>query len=172
MLSDIHFIEQLAKEVFRIRTPNNLQLATPAARDARATTTQNRYSPPRKGTSLMPTIAIDPQDVTIHFNSIERLFTARGRVTVPLAAVRSVEPTDRPMSLTRGGRMGLTSLVAKIGTWGLGRGIRQLVCANRSPGLHIVLDKDQTRDRFDEIILSIADAPAIARALELQRSHS
>ena len=97
----------------------------------------------------------------------ERWFAPKRGTVIPLEAVRDAEPVDRPLSLTVGARSGMhITGFTKIGTWGLARGRRQLVCAYRDrPGIRIRLDRGVDGVRYDELIVSTPDADRLAREL-------
>jgi hypothetical protein len=60
----------------------------------------------------------------------------------------------------------LVSGVVKVGIWGLGTGIRQLVSVRRRvPGLRITLDRTVSGGRFDELLISTKDAGRVAEEI-------
>ncbi|GAA1830715.1 hypothetical protein [Actinomadura chokoriensis] len=112
----------------------------------------------------MAEVTIAENSVDIEFDAWERLWTGRGRVTVPLAAITRAARVDAPLRAARGSRRGLAvSGFAKIGIWGLLRGPRLLVSARRGrPGLHLTLNRAISGDEFDGIVLSHPDASRLA----------
>ena len=109
----------------------------------------------------MVDLVVTDDAVTVEPTTAERIFGIKGPVEIPLAAVQAVTTVDDPMSCTRGGRFGThVPAVSKIGTWGLGTSVRQLVFAYRGrPGLRIELDRSMAD--YDDVIVSIDDADAI-----------
>ncbi|WP_410646580.1 hypothetical protein [Amycolatopsis sp. cmx-4-54] len=110
---------------------------------------------------------ITEDGVRVRFSAWERLAVWRGEVVVPLAAIKVVEQVDAPLRRTRGGRAGaLISGVLKVGYWGLGAGIRQLVSVRRGvPGLRIGIDRAVAGLPFDEVLVSVPNAAELADAL-------
>lgn len=115
----------------------------------------------------MATVDITDGGVRVRFSSWERLAVWRDEVVVPRAAINFVEQVDAPLRRTRGGRAGaLISGVLKVGYWGLGTGVRQLVSVRRGvPGLRIEIDRAAAGLSFDEVLVSVPDAAALAGAL-------
>ncbi|MFD4986663.1 hypothetical protein [Streptomyces sp. NPDC058374] len=105
--------------------------------------------------------------LTVTFSGWERMWLKRDKVTVPLAALRRITPIRNPLREAHGTRSGIqVSGFAKVGTWGLVKGPRQLVAAYRgSPGLHILLDRAAASADFDELVLSVDDADRLAEEL-------
>ncbi|HET6286199.1 MAG TPA: hypothetical protein VFG15_05560 [Amycolatopsis sp.] len=105
--------------------------------------------------------------VRVRFSGWERLAVWRDEVVVPQAAIKVVERVEAPVRRTRGGRAGvLISGVLKVGYWGLGTGIRQLVSARRGePGLRIEIDREVAGLPFDEVLVSVPNAAELADAL-------
>lgn len=116
----------------------------------------------------MATVRIADDGLIVEFSTrLERLFASREPLRVPLSAITgAIEITD-PLAHTRGARKGMNVTgFTKIGTWGLGRGVRQLVCAYRAePGIQVYIDRDRADTGFDELVLSTPDAAAVVRAL-------
>ncbi|MEU4393370.1 hypothetical protein [Kribbella sp. NPDC023855] len=112
----------------------------------------------------MAKLDFDGHELRIRFSAVERWATWRREVRVPLAAVRSAEVVAAPLRSTRGGRVGfLISGVLKIGRWGLGTGMRQLVSVRRGvPGLLVKVDETAG---FDELLISTDRADELAAAL-------
>lgn len=120
----------------------------------------------------MASIIVTGATIDIRFAWWERLWLGRGRLTVPVAAIRQAARVDRPLRLARGARSGLVvSGLIKIGVWGLFGCPRQLVAVRRGrPALHLVLDREAAGDDFDEILIS---DPAAQRLVEsLNRAGS
>ncbi|MFB9926743.1 hypothetical protein ACFORO_08030 [Amycolatopsis halotolerans] len=112
----------------------------------------------------MATAEIVGDGLRVRFARWERFAVRREEITFPLARVQTAELVGNPLARTRGGRIGmLVSGVFKVGVWGLGTGTRQLVSARRrGPALRIVLDGG----KFDELLLSLPDAAALADAIK------
>ncbi len=110
----------------------------------------------------MARVDFDGRELRVRFSALERLATWRAEVRVPLTAVRAVEVLAAPLAHTRGGRVGfLVSGVVKIGRWGLGTGVRQLVSVRRgTPGLLVKLDGE-----FGELLISTDRAEELAAVL-------
>lgn len=118
----------------------------------------------------MATVERHEDRLTVRFGRWEPLFTGRGRVDVPIGALREAECVEEPRRATRGGRSGLlvTGLV-KIGRWGVGVGLRQLVSVRRGvPALRLVLDRNATG--YDEVLVSVPDAAGLAAGLSASRT--
>ncbi|MFK0250809.1 hypothetical protein ACIQUM_39455 [Amycolatopsis azurea] len=117
----------------------------------------------------MATIDIADGGVRVRFSAWERLAVWRDEVVVPPAAIRAVELVDAPVGRARGGRAGvLVSGVLKVGYWGLGTGIRQLVSVRRGvPALRIAIDREAAGLPFDEVLVSARNAAELAGALVL-----
>ena len=103
--------------------------------------------------------------VVVEFRGWERLFTGRAVLEIPVAAIREAGCVERPLRATRGARAGLVvSGFRKIGRWGIGVGLRQLVSVRRGvPALRLVLDRNATG--YDEVLVSVPDAAALAASL-------
>jgi len=115
----------------------------------------------------MATIDIAGGSVRVRFSAWERLAVWRDEVVVPQAVIRAVELVDAPVGRARGGRAGvLVSGVLKVGYWGLGTGIRQLVSVRRGvPALRIAIDREAAGLPFDEVLVSARNAAELAGAL-------
>jgi hypothetical protein len=113
----------------------------------------------------MARVDVDTRELRVWFSPLERLATWRAEVTVPLTAVRAAEVLDAPLRHTRGGRVGfLVSGVVKVGRWGIGTGMRQLVSVRRgTPGLLVTVDPNATG--FGELLISTDHAEELAAAL-------
>lgn len=120
----------------------------------------------------MATMKVVGRELRVRFSRWERLAVRRAEVVVPLAAVRAIEHLGQPMAHTRGGRTGLlVSGVMKVGVWGLGAGVRQLVSVRRAvPALRITLDRQASGARFDELLISTADAARLAQSIRARRA--
>lgn len=110
----------------------------------------------------MAEIEVRSGAVSVRFPGWERLFAGRARLEVPFAAVRAVDVLDNGLRATRGGRVGLlVTGLRKIGRWGLGAGLRQLVSVRRGqPALRLRLDRATTG--YDEVLVSHPAAAALA----------
>ncbi|MEU3656235.1 hypothetical protein ACF1BP_18940 [Streptomyces sp. NPDC014735] len=115
----------------------------------------------------MALMKISGTELVVEFSGREQTWLRRGTLSVPLAAVRRVVPVDNPLREAHGARKGLqVSGVAKIGTWGLMLGPRQLVAAYRGkPGLRVQLDRAASGEQYDELVLSLDDAGELARLI-------
>ncbi|RSN13584.1 hypothetical protein DMC63_26795 [Streptomyces sp. WAC 05977] len=115
----------------------------------------------------MATMDVTDGGVRVRFSAWERLAVWRDEVVVPRAAIKAVEYIDAPLRRTRGGRAGaLISGVLKVGYWGLGAGVRQLVSVRRGvPGLWIAIDREAAGLPFDEVLVSVPNAAELAGAL-------
>ncbi|MCG5218377.1 hypothetical protein [Streptosporangium sp. KLBMP 9127] len=116
----------------------------------------------------MAAVIIDRGMLVVRFEGWERLFARRGDVQVPMRAVREADLVERPLRAVRGARSGISvSGVLKVGVWGLGVGIRQLVSARHDvPGLRVEVDRAVSGLPFDELIISTPDAAALVRTLK------
>ena len=112
----------------------------------------------------MAKVDLNDRGLRVQFSALERLATWRSEVVVPLTAVRSAEVVAEPLRHTRGGRVGfLVSGVVKVGKWGLGTGMRQLVSARRGvPGLLVKLDDTA---EYGELLISTDRANELVAAL-------
>jgi hypothetical protein len=115
----------------------------------------------------MATMRVTGRELHVRFTRWERLMVRRHELVVPLAGVRKVERIEHPLRRTRGGRFGLVVTgVLKVGTWGVGTGVRQLVSVRRAvPALLITLDRSVTGGRFDELLISTTDAAQVAETI-------
>ncbi|WP_409491989.1 hypothetical protein [Amycolatopsis sp. cmx-11-12] len=114
----------------------------------------------------MAKIDIAGGEVRVRFSDWERLAVWRREVVVPVAAIKDVEYVEEPVSRARGGRAGvLISGVLKVGFWGLGTGVRQLVSVRRGvPALRVGVDRAAGLP-FDEVLISVRNAAELADAL-------
>ncbi|MFC3452553.1 hypothetical protein [Amycolatopsis speibonae] len=105
--------------------------------------------------------------VRVRFSSWERLAVWRDEVVVPGSAIKAVELVEAPVGQARGGRAGvLVSGVLKVGYWGLGTGVRQLVSVRRGvPALRISIDRGVAGLPFDEVLVSVRNAAELAGVL-------
>lgn len=120
----------------------------------------------------MASITVTSESVEVRFNAAEALFVLRRHLTIPLEAIRSASVVDRGTRSTRlGGRAGLVvSGLVKVGIWGLGSGVRQLVSVRAGqPNLLLAVDRAAAGARFDEVLLSTPDAIDLRDAMRLQR---
>jgi len=112
----------------------------------------------------MARIEMRDDAMLVRFDRWEPLFTRRAQLEVPFAAIRAVDVVENGLRGTRGGRVGLlVTGVRKIGRWGVGAGLRQLVSVRRGPALRLRLDRAATG--YDEVLVSIADAAGVAADL-------
>ena len=107
--------------------------------------------------------------VVVRFEGWEPLFTRRTQLEVPFGAIREAEVVENALRATRGARVGLlVTGVRKIGRWGIGVGLRQLVSVRRGqPALRLRLDREATG--YDEVLVSLADAATVAEGLRSAR---
>ncbi|WP_414942403.1 hypothetical protein [Amycolatopsis sp. cmx-11-51] len=103
----------------------------------------------------------------VRFSTWERLAVWRDEVVVPLTAITAIEHVEEPVGRARGGRAGvLISGVLKVGFWGLGTGVRQLVSVRRGvPALRVGIDRAAAGLHFDELLISASDSAEVAEAL-------
>jgi hypothetical protein len=103
--------------------------------------------------------------VVVRFSGWEPLFTGRAQLEIPRSALRGTEVVENGLRATRGARVGLhVTGYRKIGRWGLGVGLRQLVSVRRGqPALRLHLDRPTTG--YDEVLVSLPDAAAVAAGL-------
>ncbi|OXM50686.1 hypothetical protein [Amycolatopsis alba] len=115
----------------------------------------------------MATMDIAGGGVRVRFSAWERLAVWRDGVVVPRAAITAVELVDAPVGRARGGRAGvLVSGVLKVGYWGLGTGVRQLVSVRRGvPAVRVAIDREVAGLPFDEVLVSVRNAAELALAL-------
>ena len=120
----------------------------------------------------MATVDVVGRGLRVRFSWWERFAVMRGEVVVPLAAVRLIEHVERPLARTRGGRAGfLVSGVMKVGVWGFGKGVRQLVSVRRTvPALRVTLDRPTSGLRFDELLISTTEAALLAKSITDRRA--
>lgn len=116
---------------------------------------------------VMASVRVVGDELRVEFTGWERLAVRREELVVPLSAVRKAERVGKPLAHTRGGRVGvLISGVLKTGVWGIGTGICQLVSVRRDvPALRVVLDRGGYGGRFDELLISTANAGELAGAI-------
>lgn len=116
---------------------------------------------------VMASVWVVGDEVRVEFTGWERLAVRRDDLVVPLSSVRKAECVGKPLAQTRGGRVGvLVSGVLKAGVWGIGTGARQLVSVRRKvPALRVVLDRGRYDGRFDELLISTANADELAGAI-------
>ncbi|WP_181772756.1 hypothetical protein [Amycolatopsis pittospori] len=109
-------------------------------------------------------------EVRVRFSAWERLAVWREDVVVPPAAIRAVEYVESPVGRARGGRAGvLVSGVLKVGFWGLGTGVRQLVSVRRGvPAVRVEVDRAASGLHFDELLISTPNAVEVADALAVR----
>jgi hypothetical protein len=107
--------------------------------------------------------------VVVRFEGWEPLFTGRRTLAVPFAAIRGVDVVDNALRGTRGARSGLlVTGFRKIGRWGIGVGLRQLVSVRRGePALRLLMDREVTG--YDEALIGLPDAAAVAAGLRVAR---
>ena len=113
----------------------------------------------------MATMEVRGNELRVRFAAWERPFMWRAGLVVPVTAVRGVERVEDALGRARGGRMGfLVGGVVKVGRWGLGTGVRQLVSVKRKvPALRITLDRTATG--YDELLISTKDADRLAEVI-------
>ncbi len=109
-------------------------------------------------------------ELRVRFSAWERLAVWRDEVVVPLAAIKAVELVEEPVARARGGRAGvLVSGVLKVGFWGLGTGVRQLVSVRRGvPALRVEVDRAASGLSCDELLISARNAAEAADALTVR----
>jgi hypothetical protein len=110
----------------------------------------------------MATIEMTPRTLRVTLTRAERVLGLLRDLEVPLDAVRSAEAVPDGLAATRGLRapgLGLPGR-RKIGTWRR-RGSRTFVSVRRGPAVRLGL----TGQRFDTVLVSADDAPAVVAAL-------
>jgi hypothetical protein len=116
------------------------------------------------------TVVLKDDVLVVVFGVAERAFTLRRAVRIPVETISEVQVVA-PLSGTRGIRhFGVTVLgLLKVGRWGLGPGVRQLVAVRRGvPALRITLAQP-ARHGFDELLISDPGAPEMEKALSSAR---
>ena len=116
----------------------------------------------------MSTTFFDHDALTVQFTRWEQVGTRRATVTIPLDAILGATLEPKPLRATRGARRFgiLVTGFTKIGTWGLGAGVRQLVRVSREvPAIRVTLDPTRSGLDYDELLVSTPDAAALVAAV-------
>ena len=117
----------------------------------------------------MAELLVDGEDLLVHLSPGQRFFSFHGDIRVPLTAVRSVTPVEKPWLALRGRRMAGTALrgVAAMGTWIHGdRQYDFCIVRRQQPAVQV----DLNAGRFDRYIICRpegTDVAAEARELAL-----
>ncbi|WP_030107282.1 hypothetical protein [Actinoalloteichus caeruleus] len=122
----------------------------------------------------MASVTVSDDEVVVRFNAAEVPLVARRVVTIPLSAVRDVTVVEKSLSTKGARRAGMfVTGVMKVGMWGTGTGIQQLVSVRRgTPALRIILDKYDAGLRIDEVMVSTPDAASVAGDIARRRAAS
>lgn len=120
----------------------------------------------------MATVTVEADRLRVQLTRLEHLAGLLRDLDIPLSAVRSARPVGEPLAATRGMRapgFGIPGRI-KIGTW-RGGGTKQYVVARRGEaGLWIELASNDATD-YDELILSLAEAGALADAIAARQAE-
>lgn len=119
----------------------------------------------------MASVTVTDSALVVRFSAVEVPFVLRRRATVPLESVREATVLANPLSATKGFRVGtVVAGLVKIGMWGLGTGVRQIVSVRRGvAGLRIIVDRRASGLRFDEVLVSTPDARSLAEEIRRAR---
>ena len=118
----------------------------------------------------MADLVVDGEDLLLHLPPAQKFFSFHGDIRIPLTAIRSVTPVEKPWLALRGRRMAGTALrgVAAMGTW---------THADRRYDFNIVRKQllavqiDVNSGRFDRYIICRPEGTDItAEARELARA--
>ncbi len=108
----------------------------------------------------MATIETTPGTLRITLTRAEKVLGLLRDLEVPLDSVRSAEVVPDGLAALRGLRApGLGLPARRIGTWRR-RGSRTLVSVRRGPAVRLEL----SGQRFDTVVVTVPDAPAVAAA--------
>lgn len=116
----------------------------------------------------MVRIATRGSDLVVRLSVLEKLFSLRGDIFVPLSSIRSVEVVEDALGAVRGIRAlgyGLP-FVSKVGTWRR-KGATTFAVVHRwqRRGVRIVIDGHG----YDEIVLGTADPEQLARSINARQ---
>ena len=122
-------------------------------------------------------LVVDGSDLILHLPPGQKVLGFHGDIRVPLSAVRSVSPLDKPWLALRGRRMAGTALrgVAAIGTWIHGDKLFDFNVLRRDQK---AVQVDLNAGRFARLIVGVAgevdaraEADRIADAAGVKRSR-
>jgi hypothetical protein len=115
-------------------------------------------------------LLVDSGDLVVHLSSGQKFFSFHGDIRIPLTAVRSVTPLEKPWLALRGRRMAGTALrgVAAMGTWIHGdRHYDFCIVRKQQPAVQV----DLNAGRFDRYIICRPNGTDVAaEARELARA--
>ena len=99
---------------------------------------------------------------------LEKVAALHGDLRVPLASVTSVGVTDRPLDDVKGFRAPGLHIPGrtKIGTWRRAGRRTFAVARTRQPALRIEL----TGERYDALVVSVADTASVAEEIRTTQS--
>ncbi len=116
----------------------------------------------------MARVEIDGLDLVVRLSRAERIFALHGDVVVPKNAVQHVELVDEPLRSVHGLRIPGTAIPRRLalGTWRRRNHQWDFVAAYRHrPG--VVIELEDTMQRFARLIVSTDGAEAVAAAVGL-----
>lgn len=104
----------------------------------------------------MAELRVEGTELVLHLPTLQKIAGFRGDIRVPLTAVRSVTPVEKPWLALRGRRMAGTALqgVAAIGTWTHSNGQYDF-CVVRSQQRAVQVDLNA--GRFTRFLVGVAD---------------
>ena len=120
---------------------------------------------------------MDGTDLVVHLPVRQKVLGFHADIRVPLSAVRSVTPLDKPWLALRGRRMAGTAMrgVAAVGTWIHGDKKYDFNVLRREPQ---AVQVDLNAGRFERLIIGVAadrdaraEADRIADAAGIARSR-
>jgi hypothetical protein len=102
-------------------------------------------------------------DVTVSLSAVEKAEALHGDVSVPRAAVVSVQVVPDGLDEVHGLRMPGTALpgVIMVGTWRDKQGVTFAVCHGRQPAVVVEL----TGQRYDRLVVTVENPGEVAVAL-------
>ncbi len=111
----------------------------------------------------MATLSIDDDALAVQLSAVEKIGALRGNVTVPRSAIMGARAVPDGMKELHGTRVG-TGIpgVLVIGTIRSGGSVTFAVCRANRPAVVI----DLTGQHYDRLVVSLADAEAIAATLD------
>ena len=126
----------------------------------------------------MAELLVDGSDLVLHLPVTQKVLAFHGDVKVPLSAVRTVRPVEKPWLTLRGRRMAGTAMrgVAAVGTWIHGdRRYDFCVIRRTQPAVMVEL----AAGRFDRLIVGlpegsdpVAEAERLASAAGVARGDA
>ena len=115
----------------------------------------------------MAELIVDGEDLLLQLTPGQKFFSFHGDIRIPLTAVRSVTPVEKPWFALRGRRMAGTALrgVAAMGTWIHGDRHYDFCIVRRQL---LAVQVDLNSGRFDRYIICRPDGTdVVAEAREL-----